>query len=136
VFASGLCLSDRYVIDSLMGQGGMGEVYCAHDRELDRDVAVKVMSRLGRSSPSVVERFLRQARAAARIGYPGIVEIYDCGMHESIAYVVMQKLEGESLAKRIARLRGVKPMPTGFDSGSGNDRMEIEAKNTWNRLSR
>jgi eukaryotic-like serine/threonine-protein kinase len=97
----------RYRIVKLLGQGGMGVVYQAHDTNLDRSVALKVM-RLGVEDPDRVERFYREARIAASFTHPNLCPIYDAGELDGVHYLTMPLLVGEPLA---ARLRRTGPMP-------------------------
>ena len=97
----GHLLLQRYRIGSLLAFGGMGEIYNARDEELDRPVAVKVLPRIQNDINTEVERFQRQAPAAARIRHPGVVETYDRGTEGGIHFVVMEKLEGQDLSHRI-----------------------------------
>jgi serine/threonine-protein kinase len=92
---------DRYVIEALLGEGGMGEVYCANDTRLRRKVALKVL-RQGEEGGSelwahAVARMLREARAAAALSHPGAVAIYDVGEHEGTPFIAMELVEGKSL---------------------------------------
>jgi len=95
----------RYVIQEQLGAGGMGTVYKAHDPQLDRVVALK-MPHFGLSPASLsarVQRFQREARAAAGIWHPHVCPIYDVGEQDGQPYVVMAYVEGESLAQKLAR---------------------------------
>jgi hypothetical protein len=88
---------NRYRIMSLLGEGGMGAVYKAHDTTLERDVAIKVMhSHIGRQ-PNFQERFLQEARTAARLDHPGIVQIHDFGSYKNQLYIVMKFIPGDNL---------------------------------------
>lgn len=91
-------LLGRYHLESKLGEGGMGTVYLAHDRELDRRVAVKLLASSYVGDKEVVERFEREARLTARLDHPNIVPVYDVGRHEGRPFIVMKKLEGQSLA--------------------------------------
>src|SRR5262245_19020442 len=94
-----LSLSDKlgpYEILSPLGAGGMGEVYKARDTRLDRTVAIKVLTRHD-------ERFEREARTVASQNHPNICVLYDIGCENGTSYMVMEFLEGETLAARIAR---------------------------------
>ncbi|HVE78680.1 MAG TPA: serine/threonine-protein kinase [Gemmatimonadaceae bacterium] len=96
-------LADQYEIVYLIGQGGMGAVYLARCRTLDRLVAIKVLApELARSDASR-ERFRREARAAARLMHPGIVPLHAFGEKDGFAYIVMGFVRGESLAARLRR---------------------------------
>ena len=91
-----------YELRSLVGSGGMGEVYQAHDSRLGRDVAVKVLpSAVGRD-PERVRRFDIEARATAALSHPNILAVYDLGWHEGAPYLVTELLEGEDLRQRLA----------------------------------
>jgi Tol biopolymer transport system component len=92
-----------YEILSLIGSGGMGEVYRARDTRLDRIVAIKIISDGEAASPAVRERFDREARAIALLSHPNICTLHDIGHHEGTAFLVMEYLEGETLAARLSR---------------------------------
>jgi predicted Ser/Thr protein kinase len=100
-FAPGDCLLGRYEIRRELGRGGMGVVYVAWDRELSREVAVKVPA-LDRLPPGFAETFLHEARTAAGLEHPGIIRIYDFGRHEGVAFAVMQYVDGPSLKESLA----------------------------------
>jgi cytochrome c-type biogenesis protein CcmH/NrfG/predicted Ser/Thr protein kinase len=87
----------------LLGQGGMGAVYLADDTTLDRRVAIKVVSEKLGADSEVRARFLREARAMASVEHPHIVRVYAYGEAEGKAYLVMEYVEGETLAARIRR---------------------------------
>src|SRR5205814_1832618 len=89
----------RYKVLRPLGSGGFGTVYLCEDAELSRQVAVKVC-RSGRdTTASEAERFLEEARRLARLSHPGIVAVYDVGVHEGSVYVVSAFLEGSDLAR-------------------------------------
>jgi TolB-like protein/tetratricopeptide (TPR) repeat protein len=90
-----------YEILSPLGAGGMGEVYRARDRKLDRDVAVKVLPQAIAADPDALARFEREAKAVAALSHPNILAIHDFGMHEGTAYAVMELLEGETLRGKL-----------------------------------
>ena len=92
-----------YEIVAPLGAGGMGEVYRAHDTRLDRDVAIKVLSGHFVSSPSLKERFDREARTISQLSHPNICRLYDVGSQDGSDYLVMECLEGETLADRLNR---------------------------------
>jgi eukaryotic-like serine/threonine-protein kinase len=79
----------------------MGEVYRAKDTQLDREVAVKVLSQYLAEDPHALKRFEREARAVASLSHPNILEIYDSGTDQGVTYAVMELLEGETLRARI-----------------------------------
>ena len=93
----------RYVIDAPVGAGGMGEVYRARDTRLNRLVAVKVLSPHLSGDPEGCLRFEREARTLASLSHPHICPIYDVGREQDRDYLVMELLEGETLARRLAR---------------------------------
>ncbi len=96
---------DKYRIDALIGQGGMGAVYRATHLELDRVVALKVVLPDYTSSSETLERFRREARAAARLNHPSVITIYDFGVLENgRAYLAMELLKGHSLREEIEKL--------------------------------
>ena len=100
----------QYCITGLLGQGGMGTVYSAQHMLLKRPAAVKLLRPELSSDQEMVIRFFNEARAAAAIHHPSIVEIYDFGWHtDGSAYLVMEHLDGESLAARLARGRMTAP---------------------------
>ena len=92
-----------YEILSPLGAGGMGEVYRARDTRLDRDVAIKVLSGHFVSTPSLKERFEREARTISQLSHPNICRLYDVGSQDGSDYLVMECLEGETLADRLNR---------------------------------
>jgi serine/threonine protein kinase/formylglycine-generating enzyme required for sulfatase activity len=95
-----------YTIVRQIGAGGMGVVYLAEHKRIDRKVAVKVLLPEFSSNQDVLERFFAEARAASMIKHAGIVEILDCDLHASgRAYIVMELLEGESLGACLARVK-------------------------------
>ncbi len=92
-----------YEIVGPVGAGGMGEVYRARDTRLDRPVAIKVLSTSHEAAPEMQERFEREARAISNLSHPHICTLYDVGRHESVGFLVMEFLEGETLEHRLAR---------------------------------
>ena len=92
-------LADRYRIEGFLGEGGMASVYLATDRVLDRPVAVKVLSSRLAGDGSSVRRFRREARAAAGISHPAVVAVYDTGTDDGFHYIVMEHVEGRTLAE-------------------------------------
>jgi len=91
----------QYRIDRLLGRGGMGAVYLAHEFALDRDVAIKVLPPELASTPLMQERFRREARIAARLSHPHIVPLYTFGEVSNLMYFVMGYIAGDSLASRL-----------------------------------
>ena len=93
----GRLVDSRYEIVDRLARGGMATVYRAHDRRLDRTVALKLMHAHLADSPDFVSRFRREARAAARLSNPGVVAVYDQGSLDGVAYLVMEYVEGPTL---------------------------------------
>ncbi len=90
-----------YEIVSAIGAGGMGEVYRARDKKLDRDVAIKVLPESVAADPETLARFEREAKAVAALSHPNILSIFDFGTQDGIAYAVMELLEGETLRGKL-----------------------------------
>ena len=135
----------RYRIERRLGQGGQGSVFLAHDDRLERAVALKVLGPSVRLSAAARERFEREARAASRLRHPGICGVFEIGDADGIPFIVMQYVEGETLAHRVAAGRERQRRNEGepmidFDStttnaadrsrsasGSGSRRREVDA---------
>lgn len=100
-------LDKRYTVLEHIGGGGMADVYRAHDKLLDRSVAVKVLRSQFANDEEFVTRFRREAQAAARLSHHNIVNIYDVGKDEDVHYIVMEYISGETLKERILR----EPLP-------------------------
>ncbi|MGV3619206.1 MAG: serine/threonine-protein kinase, partial [Archangium sp.] len=98
---AGDVLSGRYRLEEKVGEGGMGAVFVAHDTELDRKVAVKLLAAGLVNDAEVMERFEREARLTAKLDHPNIIPIYDVGRHEGRPFIVMKLLQGDSLAGRL-----------------------------------
>jgi beta-lactam-binding protein with PASTA domain/tRNA A-37 threonylcarbamoyl transferase component Bud32 len=92
-------LNDRYEIHRRLARGGMAQVYLARDRALDRPVAVKELVPEFATDPSFVERFRREAQAAANLSHPNIVGVYDWGAQDGTYFIVMEFIDGPSLSK-------------------------------------
>lgn len=99
-FAAGTRLGP-YEILAAVGAGGMGEVYRAKDTRLNRTVAIKVLPPHLSSNPDLRQRFEREARAVSRLSHPNICTLHDIGRQDGIDYLVMEFLEGETLADRL-----------------------------------
>ncbi|MDV6306249.1 protein kinase [Gordonia amicalis] len=104
----GTVLEDRYRIDAPIARGGMSAVYLGVDLRLGRDVAVKVMDSRYSGDPQFLRRFEFEARAVAGLKHPGLVAVYDQGIDNGIAFLVMELVDGGSL-RELLRERG--PMP-------------------------
>jgi serine/threonine protein kinase len=92
-----------YEILAPLGAGGMGEVYRARDRRLERDVAIKVLPERLASEPHALARFEREAKAVAALSHPNILAIHDVGEHQGVRYAVTELLEGSTLREHLER---------------------------------
>ena len=92
-----------YEIQSPLGAGGMGEVYRARDTRLDRTVAVKILPAHLSSNLEAKQRFEREARAISSLNHPNICTLHDVGHQDGTDFLVMEYLEGETLADRLMR---------------------------------
>src|SRR3954468_17619250 len=107
-------LSDRYELEELVGTGGMSSVFRAHDRLLDRKVALKVLHQQYAADEDYVERFRHEARSVASLSHPNIVTVIDRGEHEGRQFIVFEYIPGENL-KRLIERRGPAPVPTALE---------------------
>src|SRR5215212_8479092 len=107
--ATGRTLNGRYQLLNPIGGGGMATVYMARDLTLGRMVAVKVLREQYATDPQFVERFRREAQAAARLAHPNIASVYDVGKDDGLDYIVMEYVPGETLRERIARAAPLPP---------------------------
>src|SRR5215203_1698543 len=94
--------NDRYEIQGRIGRGGMADVFLARDRLLDRPVAVKVLFPEFATDPSFVQRFRREAQAAANLSHPNIVSVFDWGEENGTYFIVMEYVEGRTLAQMLS----------------------------------
>ncbi len=94
-----------YEVKSLLGSGGMGEVYRARDSRLGRDVAIKVLPSFLSADSDRLRRFEQEARAAAALNHPNILAVHQMGTYEGAPYLVSELLEGETLREPIKRGR-------------------------------
>jgi serine/threonine protein kinase len=100
----GKIVDGRYVLGEFLGSGGMGEVYVAHDGVLERDVALKVLRSQYAGDEEFAERFRREARSAASLSHPNIVQVYDRGETEDgTSYIAMEYVPGGTLKEQIGR---------------------------------
>ncbi|MGN6108193.1 MAG: serine/threonine-protein kinase, partial [Kofleriaceae bacterium] len=106
----------RYEVGARLGTGGFGVVHHARDVELGRDIAIKFLKPLYMTRPPLVQRCLREARAAAKVGHPGIVTVFECGQvagtgqrADGNVFIAMELLRGESLADRLERAGRLSP---------------------------
>ncbi|MBL8959211.1 MAG: serine/threonine protein kinase, partial [Gemmatimonadetes bacterium] len=102
-------LGGQYVIEGLLGQGGMGSVFRARDVTLDRPVAIKVIAGDVATHPQLRDRFLLEARTVAKLRHPNIVAVYSAGEAGGMLYFVMELVPGESLRDLLTRERRVDP---------------------------
>jgi serine/threonine protein kinase len=93
----------HYQVLSLLGAGGMGEVYLARDPRLDRTVALKILPGELAADADRMQRFTREAKAASALNHPNVATIYDVGESDGISFIVMEHVEGETLLARISR---------------------------------
>src|ERR1700712_4720778 len=112
----GEVLSDRYELEELVGTGGMSSVFRAHDRLLERKVALKLLHEQYTEDADYVERFRREARAVATLSHPNIVTVIDRGEHEGRQFIVFEYIPGENL-KRLIERRGPAPITTALELG-------------------
>ena len=96
---------ERYAVESLLGRGGMGSVYKARERTLDRYVALKIVPEFRAQDEQFLERFRREARIAARLRHPRIVSVHEVGMMGPFAYFSMDYIEGGTLRSVVERRR-------------------------------
>ena len=93
----------HYQVLSLLGAGGMGEVYLARDPRLDRTVALKILPGEFAADAERMQRFTREAKAASALNHPNVATIYDVGESDGISFIVMEHVEGETVLARISR---------------------------------
>jgi len=101
-FEAGTIIDGRYRVLHRLGAGGMADVYLAQDEQLDREVALKLLHRRFAEDPGFVERFRREAQAAASLQHPNVVSVFDRGTFEDTYYIAMEYLDGRTL-KRLIR---------------------------------
>ncbi len=104
-------VDDRYELEELVGTGGMSSVYRAHDRLLERKVALKILHQHYREDPEYVERFRREARSVAGLSHPNIVTVIDRGEEDGSQFIVFEYIDGENL-KAFAERSGPLPVET------------------------
>jgi len=105
-----------YEVLSILGVGGMAEVYRARDTRLGREIALKVVNEALASDPELMRRFEQEARLAGSLNHPNLVAVYDVGLHDGAAYFITELLKGESLRQRLSR--GPIPIQTAIDWGT------------------
>ena len=109
VAAPGKTIAGKFELREKVAQGTFGVVFTAKDLHLDRDVAIKLLNAAHLSNKDIVQRFLQEARAAARIAHPGIITMFDCGTIDGGAYIAMELLQGESLTARLHKAGRLAP---------------------------
>ena len=134
----GRVFDDRYEILRRLGTGGMAEVYLAHDRHLDRDVALKILLSKYTADAQFVERFRREASHAAGLNHPNIVQIYDRGEAEGTYYIAMEYLEGRTLKDLIVSYAPLRPdhvasVATRSSKRSGSPTRRVSSTGTSSR---
>src|SRR5690606_19798187 len=110
--ASPKILDDKYRLIRPLDEGGMGSVWLAEHLALASPVAIKLIPAEVAKTADRLQRFLREARAAAASRGPHVVQVLDYGVHEGTPYIVMERLEGESLAERLRRRVRISPAET------------------------
>jgi serine/threonine protein kinase len=103
MMAGSSLISDRYELGDRLGSGGMSTVYGATDRVLERTVAIKILAEHLSDDDKFVARFRREALAVARLIHPNIVQVYDTGVDHERHYIVMEYVEGRSVAQLLQR---------------------------------
>jgi eukaryotic-like serine/threonine-protein kinase len=96
-------IAGRYELEQLVGSGGMSKVYRAHDRLLERTVALKILHEHYSQDDEYIERFRREARSVAQLAHPNVVTVIDRGEHEGRQYIVFEYVEGENLKQLVER---------------------------------
>ena len=99
----GTILSDRYRIDAFLAEGGMALVYRAHDIRLERDVALKIVKDEFANSPDYQDAFINEAKLAAKVNHPNLVNVFDQGVDGDFDYLVMELVEGKTLREILAK---------------------------------
>jgi hypothetical protein len=112
MLSPGVLLGNRYRLDERIAGGGMGDVWRGTDEVLGRTVAVKILLPALLDEPGFAERFRGEARTMATINHPGVVDIYDYGSDQSVAYLVMEYVEGDALSRTLSRVGRLTPART------------------------
>ncbi len=103
-----------YHLQALLGAGGMGEVYRAHDTKLGRDVAIKILPRVMTSDPDRLARFEREARMLAALNHPNICAIYGLEETDGLRFLILELVDGETLSQKLAKLQLLNLQPSGL----------------------
>ncbi|PRQ04370.1 Serine/threonine-protein kinase StkP [Enhygromyxa salina] len=108
--AVGECFADRYVVEGLLGRGGMGVVYRVLDRSLEERVAFKLID-TSTASPRLISRFRREVRLARRVTHRNVAQTYDLGEEDGLRYLTMEYIDGRSLHAFLSEHRGAERLP-------------------------
>ncbi|MCA9623265.1 MAG: serine/threonine protein kinase, partial [Myxococcales bacterium] len=108
----GAIIAERFRLTRMLGKGGMGEVWAAQHMSLDIPCAVKFIHAESAQKPEVRERFEREAKAAAQLRSPNVVQILDYGVCDTTPYIAMEYLQGEELAQRLRAVERLDPRQT------------------------
>ena len=114
MLSKGQKINERYEILKSIGEGGMANVYLAHDIILDRDVAIKVLRGDLENNEKFIRRFQREAKSVSDLSHPNIVEVYDVGEEDGQHYIVMEYIDGKTL-KQLVQKRGALTVPEVID---------------------
>ena len=125
----GRVFANRYELRTEVGHGGMADVYLARDRLLNRRVAVKVLSPTFAADPAFVERFRREAQAAASLNHPNIVAVYDWGQEDDTSFIVMEYVNGQTLRDVVNRYGTLPPMEAARIGADIADALEFAHRN-------
>jgi serine/threonine protein kinase len=112
MLSPGVMLGGRYRLDERIASGGMGDVWRGTDEVLGRTVAVKILLPALLEEPGFAERFRGEARTMATINHPGVVDVYDYGSDQQIAFLVMEYVEGDALSRTLSRVGRLTPART------------------------
>src|SRR5271168_658660 len=107
--APGTSIGSRYEVVRLLGQGGMGAVYQAHDKELDRQVAIKVIRADMAANPEILRRFKQELILARQITHKNVIRIFDLGQADGIKFITMEYIEGENLQSLLRTKKKLEP---------------------------
>ncbi|MFL5906629.1 MAG: serine/threonine-protein kinase [Solirubrobacterales bacterium] len=103
--------AERYELEHRLGHGGMATVWCAQDQKLDRKVAIKLLADNFAGDKDARKRFMREARLAAKLDHPNVIQVFDVGEEDGRPYIVMEHVDGGTVADRLERRRRSMPQP-------------------------
>src|SRR3954453_6517332 len=112
MISPGVTLGGRYRLDERIAAGGMGDVWRGTDEVLGRTVAVKILLPALLDEPGFAERFRGEARTMATLNHPGVVDVYDYGSDQHVAFLVMEYVEGDALSRTLGRVGRLTPART------------------------